>query len=446
MSITHSLSNLNSVTSEEFLPPVNRWIILSGLILAGTIATAIGFSSVTQYNIIVKAPAVVQPIGKIRLVESETEGTVRQILVKENQTVRRGDVIAYLDDTQLQTKKSQLHSSVQQNQLQLIQLDAQVRSLNTQIQAESTSNQAILTSANAELKQAQQEYRDRTLTAQADVQEAKAALDLAQDELNRYTQLMADGAVSTMEFNQKESGVKSSKAKLSRVTVGLEPSEATVAIAQAQIAQQRAKGESTLAALQKERQALIQQEVQIQAQLQQNQQDLQQTEHDWQRTIVQASGNGIILQLNLHNAGQVVHTGDTIAQISPNDAPLVIEATVANQDIQKIALEQQVQLRVTACPYPDYGILVGKIKAISPDVVTTQNANSTPSVVPLSQGNHPEGAAPFAVMIQPESLSLTHGKQECLVQAGMQAEADIISKKETILQFILRKARILTDL
>ena len=54
--------------------------------------------------------------------------------------------------------------------------------------------------------------------------------------------------------------------------------------------------------------------------------------------------------------------------------------------------------------------------------------------------------ANYDVTIQPESLKLSSSGRECPIQSGMEGRADIISREETVLRFILRKARLLTDL
>jgi multidrug efflux pump subunit AcrA (membrane-fusion protein) len=51
----------------------------------------------------------------------------------------------------------------------------------------------------------------------------------------------------------------------------------------------------------------------------------------------------------------------------------------------------------------------------------------------------------YEVTIQPEQLYLKDDPKNAL-QAGMEMQADIIYKDETVLKFILRKARLLTDL
>jgi HlyD family secretion protein len=50
------------------------------------------------------------------------------------------------------------------------------------------------------------------------------------------------------------------------------------------------------------------------------------------------------------------------------------------------------------------------------------------------------------VTIEPENLYLQRDLQQYLIQAGMEVVADIISEEESVLTFILRKTRLLTNL
>ena len=85
---------LRPVTSEEFIPPTNRWISITGFVLTGTIAIAVSMAATIKYNVTVKASGTVRPVGELRLVQPEVEGTVKSILVKENQSVRKRQIIA----------------------------------------------------------------------------------------------------------------------------------------------------------------------------------------------------------------------------------------------------------------------------------------------------------------------------------------------------------------
>ncbi|QLE56009.1 HlyD family secretion protein [Nostoc sp. TCL26-01] len=458
---------LPPVQEIESLPSVSIWTSLLGIFLIATVGTAIALSSWIKYNVVVKTSATVRPIGETRLVQPEIEGTVENIFVKENQIVRQGDAIARLDTQQLQIKKSQLEGTIQQGKLQFIQIDAQISTLNTQILAELKVMERTIASAQADLARNQREYQDKQVTTQseflasqanlqksiADLRKSQADLDFAKVDRDRYQQLTEIGAIGRREYEQKKLVVEQTKsaleaarrsveiaqANLQSAQAAVNPSMATVAIAQERIAQERAKGESTIAVLQKEKQSLIQRRVEMFSQLNQSQKELEQVEWQLQNSIIRATSDGIILKLNLRNPGQVVRTSDAIAEIVPQNAPLIIKAMIPTAEIKKVTVGKKVQLRVNACPYPDYGTLNAVVSGISPDAISPQN-NNTGATTPGS-------AIPyFEATIQPEQLEFGHGDRRCYIQVGMEAEAQIITQEETALQFILRKARIITDL
>ncbi|WP_375507267.1 HlyD family secretion protein [uncultured Nostoc sp.] len=433
---------LRLVQNDEYLPSVSIWTRLGGIFLIGSVGAAFSLASVFQYNIIVKADATVRPTGEIRLVQAASEGTVTSIKVKENQVVKKGDTIAFIDNSQLQTKKSQLLGTIEQNQLQRAQIDAQLKALENQMAAESNAMRQAIASAKADLSRNQRDYQDRQITSKADVAEIEASVELAKEELKRY-QNVGEGGIAVLDIKEKEQAFKAATARLERAKAALNPSDANVAIAQERISQELTKGESTIAQLNKEKEELIRRQVEIQNQISSAQQELKQVFMELQKTVIRTSEGGTILKLELRNAGQVVRVGDAIAQIAPNNAPFVIKARVASSDISKVQVckvaqvakcpEGQVQMRLSAYPYPDYGILKGAVRGISADAIISQGNGNIP-IVPY-----------YEVTIEPEKLYLKRSDKSYPIKAGMEVTAEIISKKETLLTFILRKARLLTD-
>ena len=457
------LSDSNSdylppIQENEYLPPLGHWTTLGGLVMVCVVGLAIPLASVTKYKVTVKGQAVVRPAGELRLVQAATEGKVMRVFVAENQVVKTGDVIATIDNSKLQTKKSQLQSNIQQSRLQLVQINAQISSINSQIEAETERSDRLVAAARAELSGRRRDYQDKLLTTATDVEEAKAnvkaalaAFNAAQSKRNRYEGIAKQGALSQDQFEeaqltarQQEQAVVAANAKLQHVQTALNPSHAEVVIASQRIAQEKATKEVSIATLNKERDALIGQRIEVQKQLERDTSELEQINIDISQTIVTATADGIISKLNLRNPGQTIPAGGEIAQIAPTNAPLVVKAAVGLQEKSKLKAGQNVQMRVSACPYPDYGTLKGKVKAISPDTIApgANSANTTSTTVTSQK----EAVATFyQVTIEPESLVLGKGNHQCAIQLGMEGTADIISKEESVLQFFLRKARLIAD-
>ncbi|WP_414550144.1 HlyD family efflux transporter periplasmic adaptor subunit [Anabaena sp. CCY 0017] len=468
MLYTQNEKILPSVKTEDFLPPISIWMSLSGVALVGTVMCAIALSSWVKYNVTVKAAATVRPTGEVRLVQPPIEGTVEQILVNENEVVKEGDIIARLDSEDLKIKISQLQGNFQQNNLQLIQINAQIDSLDTQIIAEQRFIDRTVAAAQSDLSRNQRDYQERQIGTQselqaakaelqrthAEVQKARADLKFAELDRDRYEQLSGTGAIGQREYEQKkllveqttailkagQQAVEIAESKVRVAEAAINPSQATVDIAEQRIAQETARGEASIATLKKEKQALIQRRVDMQNQLNQLRKEIQQIQNQLQNTIIRATSDGIILKLNLRNPGQVVRASEPVAEIVPQNAPLVIKAMIPSADIKKVEVGQDVLLRVDACPYPDYGTLKAVVSHISPDIMTNSGNNMSAGSIGTTAGSY------FEATVQPESLTFGNGDRQCRIQSGMNSKADILSQEETALQFILRRARLITDL
>ncbi len=278
------------------------------------------------------------------------------------------------------------------------------------------------------------------MTTQAEVREAEAAVKLGREELARYQELANTGAVAQLQISEKAAALETALARLQRTQVMLNPSAASVEIATERVAQERARGASTLATLNREQEALIQQQVKLKHELIRDRQEVQQIETDLTHSVIRAPITGTIQQLNLRNTDQLVQAGNLIAQIAPSNVPLVVKAFVSPQDIGRVEMGQAVKIKVSGCPYPDYGTLAGTITAMSPDAAVSPSPTATPAVQELP---HPTPSVRYEVTIQSQNRFVGSNDQLCYLQAGMDGSADIVTRKDTVLVFFLRKARLL---
>ena len=449
-------TTLPDYLSLDALPPIRRWTQWGGVAIATSVALTTALTAVTPYRVTIPADATIRPMGELKQIEAATAGTVVEVLVEENQPVHAGSIIARIDDSQLQTRKNQLQANIEHTQLQLQQIEAQLHNLNRRIQAEDIRAQRLINVTQAELRQVRRRYIDQQTIAVTEVDEIEAqlraeqvGLEAAQLQVNRYQPLTEVGAMSQEQLDEAELAVRqqeqtivATQARLQRAQTGLNPSDADVAMAQAQIAQEQASSESTLAALSQEQAGLIQQALTLQQQQIQDRHAHKQVDRDLSQTVVRAPATGTIFQLNLRNVGQSVSLGEPIAQMAPHEVGLTIRALISTTDIHQVKVGQTAQLRISACPYPDYGILSGMVQAISPDTVSVNSMNGTGNTVSTNPSNQ---TGYFEVGIQPTALTFGQGKHQCDLRSGMTANTEIVAHEETVLTFLLRKAKLLVD-
>ncbi|MFM7325353.1 MAG: HlyD family secretion protein, partial [Nodosilinea sp.] len=364
------------------------------------------------------------PDGDLRLVEATLPGTVVEVRVRANDRVHQAQVLAVLRDDALTAKQQELRSDLQATTAQLTQVQNQITALQRQIKAEEQATGRSLAAATNRLASLERSHRDQQITTQADRQAAQAQVQFAQEELTRYQHLAQRGAVGDLQVAEKQAALDTALATLKRTQVLVNPSSATLAQTQQEIAQLEAMGTATAAELRQKQEALAQRQGQLQRQQQGVEQRLQQIDRDLDRLTIRAPVSGILQDVALRNPGQMVSAGEVIAHLAPAPAALHIKALVNQHDISQIKPGQSVSLRIDSCIYTDFGTLPGVITAIAPD----------------AQGT--EQGARYGVSIRPEITTLYNGDRPCALQSGMEGEAHIPLRTETILSFWWRQLRL----
>lgn len=431
---------LEPIKTHEFLPPVSRWVTAGSWFIVLALGGAIAASFVVNYRTTVKVPAVIRPSGEPRLVQSIVTGAVVKINVTENTRVKRGDIIASLNTSSLDAQAVQLLANFDQGQAKLQQFNAQMTTLDQQMAAEAAQSQRTVAASAADFDQVRRTQQNLTITAEADVQEAQAQINLAAQEVEGYRQLVDSGAVSRLQLAEKESALASAQARMLKLQAALNPSAGEVLAAEERIAQAQAGGAATLAGLQQSKQALVQESLEIQQQMKVTEQELTQVMLGLQNAEVRSPVDGVLYELSLRNIGQVLNPGETIAKIVPDEVPIEIKAKVPAQQISKVEVGMPAQMRVSSCPFSEYGTVSGKVKAVSPDTLT-QQATSGGSPLPAA------ASAFYSVLIQPEvqSLKSTAGNPQCTLQPGTEGRVTIVSREETVVTFLRRKAGLMTQ-
>lgn len=236
-------------------------------------------------------------------ITSMVSGQVAQVLVKDTQTVHRGDVLVRIDDRDAKIALAQAEAELAKAKRQYKQTAANSSSLNSQVVVRADE----INSAKAQVAQAQADYD-------------KAAL-----ELNRRAQLAASGAVSKEELTKAQSAVETAKAGLELAKAGL-----------AQATSSRKAAESTLAA----NEALIQGVSETSTpDVQVAQAHVEQAQLDLERTVIRAPVDGVITRRNIQ-VGQRVAPGTSMMMIVPlND--LYVDANFKESQLKKSAQVSQ---------------------------------------------------------------------------------------------------------
>jgi HlyD family secretion protein len=100
-------------------------------------------------------------------------------------------------------------------------------------------------------------------------------------------------------------------------------------------------------------------------------------EDQLRRTDIRAPQDGMVLQSTVHTVGGVITAGDAVMMIVPQTDDLRVEAKVNPQDIDKLQIGQKTLLRLSAFNQRTTPELNGVVTRVSPDVTTDQRTGQS---------------------------------------------------------------------
>jgi HlyD family secretion protein len=210
----------------------SRWLM--GLLLAGGLAGAgLGLyraiapsqgtsgklvtTSVQQKSlpITIAANGTIKPERTINL-SPKTAGYLKQLLVKEGDRVQEGQIVAYMDNSNLQGQLTQARAQYAQQRANL------AKRLNGNRPEEIDQAQAQFNEAQTRLQQLIRGNRPQEIDqAQAQLNKAQADLQLAEDDLQRNLGLLKAGAISQQTVVQKRSARDAAQAAVRQARAAL---------------------------------------------------------------------------------------------------------------------------------------------------------------------------------------------------------------------------------
>ena len=132
---------------------------------------------------------------------------------------------------------------------------------------------------------------------------------------------------------------------------------------------------------------------------------------------------GYVSKVEVTTPGEVISTGMVLASIVPESDELVIEAKLSPKDVNFIALNQKANIVLTAYDATIYGKLLGKVSKIG---VNTQEDPATG-----------ETYYPITILAEDKSFDLRPGEEAQFVP-GMEASVELVGEKRSIAQYVMK--------
>ncbi|GIV07080.1 MAG: hypothetical protein KatS3mg017_0282 [Fimbriimonadales bacterium] len=335
--------------------------------------------------------------GELQAYEDTTVGAklggrIVEVRVREGDRVRKGDVIAVQDPTDLQLQLRQAESAVRAAEANLRQAEVAARTQPAQTEAQINAAKAALEAARARLRALQTGARpqERQQAEQA-VAAARANFELAQANYQRAQRLYQQGAIPKQQLDSAKTAFEAAQAQLRQAEETLSlvregPRREDIEAAEQAVRQ--AEEAYRQALLGKAQDELTQQRVDAaRAALQQARAQVALLKQQLADTVIRAPFDGVVAN-RFVEVGTMVGAGTPVARIVTVDR-LYFEAVLPEVLLRDIKPGMPVETRVDAFPNR---VFLGRLEAIYP-AVADQARNlririslANPADLPLKTG------------------------------------------------------------
>lgn len=321
----------------------------------------------------ITANGTVKPERSINVSPKES-GVLKRLLVKEGDSVKQGQILAEMDNSDIQGQFTQARGQLAQAEANLQKAQAGNRPQDI------AASQAQLDEAQANLQKAQAGNRPQDIgQAQARLQSAQAVLSQAEDDFRRNQQLYNSGAISLQIVNQKRADRDSAQGEVTQAQQALALQKAgsrSEDIAQVQaVVRQRQQALALLKAGTRTEDINS-----ARAQVTSARGSLQTIQTKNNNTILRAPFDGVITQkfadpgafVTPTTSGSAVSSATSSSVLSLASTNQVV-ANIAEVNIAKIKLGQKVIITADAYPGETFE---GRVSQIAAQATVEQNVTS----------------------------------------------------------------------
>jgi len=391
-----------------------------------TVSAFLLWASIAKVDEIVRSEGKIVPSGENKVLQNLEGGIIEEIRVREGDAVKKGDVLLRIKNLKSKSELAGYLSKYNELAARVSRLRAEakhkplafdpvmIKEHPDLVARERSLYEANMGRLNAQIdtlrKQIRQK-REQLAEAKAKLKNLEHSYALIEEEVKMSRPMVEEGVKSRVDFLklQREANaiyteIDSVKSSIPRIKSAISEIESRIKATKLEF---RSKSEKEMNEALGEMERLTEK--------------IKAFRDSVARTLVRSPVDGLVKNLYVNTIGGVVKPGMDLVEIVPIDKNLIAEVKVSPKDIAFIYPGQKALVKFTAYDYAIYGGLSGKVVGISPDTVTDKKERTF-----------------YIVRIETDKNFLVSNGKELKIIPGMVVNADIITGKRTILDYLLK--------
>lgn len=361
----HSIKKIVKITLIVLACTLGVFLIWASVAPISQGAPALGYVAVANYK---------------KVVQHQYGGTVKDILVKEGDEVKKGQTLIKLEDSDIKAKYANIRAEyisalVVQSRLQaerafmhrivypqeVIQMkdDPEIKKVIDVQEQLFRARKMKLDTEKGVVFESVRGLKDYSFNLQRQKGFYENQLRITERQIEKLKDLSDEGYFPKNRFLELERTAEELRGKIAEITANLLRAEASVnefTLRANAIEREYIKEvESELAEVEKKLPALRDSFIAVKDML--------------EKTEIKSPDDGIVMALRIHTIGGVIQAGQVIMEVVPKNSELIVEAKLSPEHIEDVKKGQMADLRFIALDPKKTPVLDGDLIYISPDVM-----------------------------------------------------------------------------
>lgn len=362
--------------------------------------------------------------SQVQVITNLEGGIIAEILVREGDTVKKGDLLIRIDPTRFEAAYKEGEQSALALKARIARLGAEAQGGGLNMPAEVRKGSAVQAerevalyrARQAEVATKKQVLREQLAQREGELRELKSRAErlaeqlvLVEREVAITAPLVKRGIVSEVELLRLEREQSRTRTDLEQARLAMPRTQSAIEEVRGRLADVEATFRAQAAG----------ELAQAQGELGKLSEQIPALEDRASRTIVRAPMNGIVKTIPNKTIGGVVQPGSPIVEMVPQEDNLLVEVRLRPADIAFVRVGQRAVVKVTAYDYSIFGGLEGKIEHVSAD-----------STVPQ------QGEPFYVAHVRTASNSIDYYGKRLSISSGMLASVDVVTGKRSVLYYL----------
>ncbi len=365
--------------NKAFLDSPYRLVKLTLLVLIFTLGIFVLWAALAPIDQGAPANGLVTVANYRKVIQHQYGGTIKEILVREGEEVKKGQPLIILEDTELKAQFAQVKAEYVSALAVYARLQAEryflpriiypsevlemkdVPEIKKVIQVQEEvfkARRAKLEVDKKIISESVSGFREYSKNLETQKNYYQKQLAIVESQIESLSSLSEEGYYPRNRLLELKRQAEALRAEIAETQANKARAEASVKEYMMRLSaverEYLKEVESELAEVEKKLLALKETYLAIKDKL--------------EKTEIKAPEDGIVMNLRIHTVGGVIRPAEPILEIVPKNSELIVEAKLSPAHVEEVKVGQPVDLRFIALDPKKTPVLTGKLLYISPDV------------------------------------------------------------------------------